>query len=163
MKHLLTQTYGITNQQRFISLTKMTLGSDKPATLLQKNGISIRGESLTGAMTELLQDLFLQAFPKHIKLHLVGESNLSLDNLAVKTDAIYFELFPSNVSLPLTLLSVTVTFPDCAPESTRTAQVNSFITRFSNAFGSINKSVSSDCFNPKNTPGLYWYHLIMVM
>ena len=36
MKRLLTQIYGITDQQRYVSLTKMRLGSDKPSTLLQK-------------------------------------------------------------------------------------------------------------------------------
>ena len=33
-KRLLTQTYEITNQRRYVSLTKMTLGTDKLSTLL---------------------------------------------------------------------------------------------------------------------------------
>ena len=47
MKRLLTETYGITEQQRYVSLTKMTLGSDKPSTLLQKMKSTFRGERLT--------------------------------------------------------------------------------------------------------------------
>ena len=35
MKRLLTQTYGITNQQKYVSLTKMTLDSDKLSTLAE--------------------------------------------------------------------------------------------------------------------------------
>ena len=70
---------------------------------------TFRGERLTNTMSELLRGLFLQALPKSVKLRLVGESNLSLDNLAIKADAIFLELFPNNVS--------TVTSPD----------VNSFI------------------------------------
>ena len=59
-------------------------------------------------MSELLLGLFLQALAKRVKLHLVGESNLSLDNLAIKADAIFLELFPNNVSI--------VTSPDRAPD-----------------------------------------------
>ena len=121
MKRLLTQTYEITDQQRHVSLTKMTLGSDKPSTLPQKMKSTFQGERLTYAMSELLQGFFLQALPKSVKLHLVGESNLPLDNLAINAGAIFLELFPNNVS--------TVTSPD----------VNSFIpsTTFSNkTFGS---------------------------
>ena len=36
-------------------------------------------------MSELLQGLFLQDLPKSIKLHLLGESNLLLDNLVIKS------------------------------------------------------------------------------
>ena len=50
---------------------------------------TFRGERLTNAMSELLRGLFLQALPKSIKVHLVGESNLSLDNLAMKADTCY--------------------------------------------------------------------------
>ena len=66
MKCLLTQSYGITNQQRYVSLTKMTLGSDKTSTLLQKMKSTFRGKSLVGAMSDLLQGLLLQALPKSI-------------------------------------------------------------------------------------------------
>ena len=138
----------------------MTLGSDKSLTLLQKMKSTFRGERFTSAMSELLRGLFLQALPKRIKLHLVGESNLLLDNLAVKTDAIYLKLFPGNVSLPSTQLPAKVTSPDRAPNSTRHAQVNSFISkRFFNASSSTNKSSSSDCFNTRDVPDLCWYHL----
>ena len=78
MKRLLTQTYGITDQQRYASLSKMTLGFDKPSTLLRKMKSTFRGERLTNAMSELLRGLFLQALPKSVKLHLVGETNLTL-------------------------------------------------------------------------------------
>ena len=63
MKRLLTRTYGITYQQRYVSLTKMTLGSNKPSTLLQKMKCTFRGERLNSAMSELLRCLFLQALP----------------------------------------------------------------------------------------------------
>ena len=96
MKRLLTQTYKITDQQRYVSLTKMTLGSDKPSTLLQKMKSTFRGQRLTSAVYDMLRGLFLQALPKSIELHLVRELNLLLDNLAIKADAIHFvlKLFP---------------------------------------------------------------------
>ena len=72
-------------------------------------------------MSELLRDLFLQALPKSFKWHFVGEWNFSLDNFVVKADAIYLELFPSNVSLSSTQLSAKVTSLDCASDSTRHA------------------------------------------
>ena len=59
MECLLTQIYGITDQQRNVNLTKMTLDSDKPSTLLQKIKFTFR-EPLTSAMPKLLQGLFLQ-------------------------------------------------------------------------------------------------------
>ena len=111
----------------------MTLGSDKLSILLQKLKSIFRGEHLTSAMSELLQGLFLQTLHKSVKLHLVGESNLSLDNLAIKADAIFLE----NVSA--------VTSPD----------VNSFIPSTS----SSNETFGSDCFNPRDVPDLCWYHL----
>ena len=128
IKRLLTQTYGITDQQRYVSLIKMTLGSDKLSILLQKLKSIFKGEHLTSAMSELLQGLFLQTLPKSVKLYLVGESNLSLDNLAIKADAIFLE----NVSA--------VTSPD----------VNSFIPSTS----SSKKTFGSDCFNPRDVPDL---------
>ena len=134
MKRLLTQTYGITDQQRYASLTKMTFGSGKPSTLLLKMKSTFRGERLTNAMSELLRDLFLQALPKSVKLHLAGETNLTLDNLAIKADAIFLELFPNNIS--------TVTSPEFIPSTS-----------------SRNKSSDSDCFNPNDVPELRWYHL----
>ena len=127
MKRLLTQTYGITDQQRYVSLTKMTLGSNKPSTLLRKMKSTFRGERLTNAMSELLRDLFLQALPKSVKLHLVGESNSSLDNLVVKADAIFLELFPSDIS--------TVTSPEFIPSTSST-----------------NKTSGSECFNLEMFP-----------
>ena len=63
-------------------------------------------------MSELLRGLFMQALPKSVKLHLVGEWNLSLDTLAVKAHVIYIELFRSNVSLPSTQLFAEVTLLD---------------------------------------------------
>ena len=70
--------------------------------------------------------------------------------------AIYLELFPSNVSWPSTQLSAKVSSPDRALESTRTAQVNSFIpNRFSNTSSSANKSFSVDCFDPSDIPHLF--------
>ena len=112
MKPLLTQTYGITDQQRYASLTKMTLGSDKPSTLLRKMKSTFRGERLTNAISELLRGLFLQALPKSVKLHLVAETNLTLDNLAIKADAIFLELFPNNIS--------TVASPEFIPSTSST-------------------------------------------
>ena len=97
---------------------------------------TFRGEHLTNALSELLQGLFLQALPKSVKLHLVGKSNSSSNNLAKKADPIFLELIPNNVS--------TVTSPD----------VSSFIPSTS----STNKSSGSDCFNPRDVPDLYWYH-----
>ena len=55
MKCLLTQTYGITDQQRYVSLINMTLDSDKPSTHLQKMKTTIRKERLTSTKSELLQ------------------------------------------------------------------------------------------------------------
>ena len=75
MKRLLTQTYGITDQQRYVSLTKMRLDSDKPSTLLRKMKSTFRGEHLTSAMSELLRGLFSQVLPKSFKLRLVTKSN----------------------------------------------------------------------------------------
>ena len=134
MKRLLTQTYGITDQPRYASLTKMTLGSDKPSTLLRKMKSTFRGKRLTNAISELLRGLFLQALPKSVKLHLVAETNLTLDNLAIKADAIFLELFPNNIS--------TVASPEFIPSTSST-----------------NNSSGSDCFNPRDVPDLCWYHL----
>ena len=53
MKCLLTQIYGITNQHRYVSSTKMTSGSDKSPNLLQKMKSIFRGEPLTSAISEL--------------------------------------------------------------------------------------------------------------
>ena len=60
MKRLLTQIYGITDQQSYVGLTKMTLGTDKPSTLLQKMKSNFREERLTNAISELLQGSLTQ-------------------------------------------------------------------------------------------------------
>ena len=95
---------------------------------------TFRGEGLTNAISELLRGLFLQALPKSVKFHLAGESNLSLDNLAIKADAIFLELFPNNIS--------TVTSPEFIPSASST-----------------NKTSGFDCFNPRDVPDLCWCHL----
>ena len=54
---------------------------------------TFRGERLTSAMSELLRALFLQTVPKCIKVHLVEESNLSLDDIAMKADQFFLNYF----------------------------------------------------------------------
>ena len=54
---------------------------------------TFRGERLTNAMSELLRGLFLQALPKSVKLHLVAETNLTLDNLAIKQTQFFLNYF----------------------------------------------------------------------
>ena len=74
MKRLYTQTYGISNQQRYLSLIGDSeiplLFPDKPSTLLQKKRFTFRGKRLATAMFESLRRLILQALPQSIKLHL---------------------------------------------------------------------------------------------
>ena len=84
----------------------------------------------------------LHVLSKSVKLLLVRESNLSLDNLVIKSDAIFLEFFHDNVS--------TVTSPDRAPDSSRHTLANSFIPSTS----STNKTSGSDCFNPSDVLNL---------
>ena len=101
---------------------------------------------------------FRKLYLKKIKLRLVKESKLSLNNLALKADAIHLELFTSNVSCcqrPNYLLKLAS--PDRAPDSTRTSQVNSFY-RLPNRYGKESSSCSN-CINHKYFPDLCWYYL----
>ena len=89
IKKLLIQNFGAPDQERYVAVTTMKLGNDKPSVLLRKMK-SFYGKPLDGVLIELLRSLFLQALPSEIRLYLIGD-DISLDDIAQKADAIYAE------------------------------------------------------------------------
>jgi len=166
IKRILIQAFDITNQERYVNLTKMKLESDKPSALLLMMKLSFRGKRLHGALLELLRGLFLQALPKSIKLHLLGEKDISIEDLATKADAIHAELSTSD-SVPVPPPTrydqpSSSRFPvnNYSSPNDRTAGV-SRPTFTSNRSSNILSSTSNDpgCFDPSDVPNLCWYHL----
>ena len=91
MKKLLIQNFCASGQERYVAVTRMKLGSDKPSVMLWKMKSSFYGKPLDGVLIELLRSLFLQALPSETRLQLIVD-DIPLDDIAQKADAIYAEL-----------------------------------------------------------------------
>ena len=91
MKKLLIQNFGVSDQERYVAVTRMKLGNDKPSVLLPKINSSFYEKPLDGVLIELLHSLFLQVLPSEIRLYLIVDY-IPLDDIAQKADAIYAEL-----------------------------------------------------------------------
>ena len=91
MKKLLIQNFCAFDQERYVAVTRMKLGNDKPSVLIPKMKSSFSGKPLDGVLAELLRSLFLQALPFEIRLYLIGD-DIPLDDIARKADAIYAKL-----------------------------------------------------------------------
>ena len=90
MKKLLMQKFDASNQERYVAVTRMKLGNDKPFVLFWKMKFSFYGKPLDSALVELLRSLFLQALSSEIRLYLIGD-DIPLDDIAQKSNAIYAE------------------------------------------------------------------------
>ena len=74
MKKFLIQNFGASDQERYVAVTRIKLGNDKPSVLLWKMKSSLYGKPLDGVLIELLRSLFLQALPSEIRLYLIGDT-----------------------------------------------------------------------------------------
>ena len=84
MQKLLIQNFGASDQERYVAVTRIKLGTDKPSVLLWKMKSSFYGKPLDGVLVKLLRSLFLQALPSEIKLYLIGD--IPLDDIAQKAE-----------------------------------------------------------------------------
>ena len=179
MKKLLIQNFGASDQERYIAVTRMKLGNDKPSALLRKMKSLFYGKPLDGVLIELLRSLFLQALPYEIRLHLIGD--IPLDNIAQKADAIYAELkYNSQSSYASDTKSPNLQFYEAVPHQESnfySCNMGHSAVRYRNerkpndgTYHSNNThyrrrpdnyySRNSDCspFNPNDVPELCWYH-----
>ena len=85
------QNFGASVQERYVAVTRMKLGNDKPSELLRKMKSSFYEKPLDGVLIVLLPSLFLQVLPSETRLYLIGD-DIPLDDIAQKADAIYAEL-----------------------------------------------------------------------
>ena len=146
MKKLLIDNYGTPDQQRYVMLSRMKLGNDKPSVLLRKMKSIFHGKQLNNVLIDVIRSIFLQALPSNITVHLVGD-NLPLDRLAIKADAIQLELIKSS-SNPFQKSS------DATRENFRSSD-DRYYRRPRDS--SVNPNYSGS-FNPDDVPGLCWYH-----
>ena len=180
MKKLLIQNFGASDQERYVAVTRMKLGNDKPSELLRKMKSSFYGKPLDGVLIELLRSLFLQALPSEIRLYLIGD-DISLDDIAQKADAIYAELkYNSQSTCASDTKSPKLQFYETVPDQ----ESNLYSCDVGNStasYGNVRKpndstyhpnntyyrrqpdnhySRNSDCspFNPNDVPEMCWYH-----
>ena len=85
------QNFVASVQERYVAVTRMKLGNDKPSVLLRKMKSLFYEKPLDGVLIVLLPCLFLQVLPSETRLYLIGD-DIPLDDIAQKADAIYAEL-----------------------------------------------------------------------
>ena len=174
------QNFGVSDQERYVAVTRMKLGNHKPSVLLRKMKSSFFGKPLDGVLVELLRSLFLQALPSEIRLNLIDD-DIPLDDIAQKGDAIYAELkYHSQLSCASDTKSHKLQFYETAPiqesnlyscnvghsaaiygnerkpnDGTHHSNNTHYRRRPDNYY-----SRNSDCspFNPNDVPELCWYH-----
>ena len=180
MKKLLIQNFGASDQERYVAVTRMKLGNDKPSELLPKMKSSFYGKPLDGVLIELLRSLFLQALPSEIRLYLIGD-DISLDDIAQKADAIYAELkYNSQSSCASDMKSPKLQFYETVLDQ-ESNLYSCEVVHSTASYGNVRKpndssyhsnnthyrkrpdnyySRNSDCspFNPNDVPELCWYH-----
>ena len=143
MKRLLLENFGTPDRHRYVMLSRMRLGSDKPSVLLRKMKAVFYGKQISGVVIDLLRSMFLQALPSEITVHLVGD-DLPLDRLAIKADAIHLELTKANANL----------FQMSRSET----RENSYFSDMHRLRHDTPAAKNSSSFNPDDVPGLCWYH-----
>ena len=62
MKKLLIQNFDASDQERYVAVTRIKLGNDKPSVLLRKMKSSFYRKPLDGVLIELLSGLFFASF-----------------------------------------------------------------------------------------------------